>query len=74
MMKEPEALIKQVVQIDVNGDDSVIEEPVNQRPVRERRAPDMYGEWVNLTFDKSELSSVSEAMARIRKSPKKRDF
>ena len=63
VMKEPEALIKQVVQIDVNGDDSVIEEPVNQRPVRERRAPDMYGEWVNLTFDKSEPSSVSEAMA-----------
>ena len=42
--------------------------PVRGRPVRERRPPDMYGEWVNLSQDNPEPSSVREAMASSNKS------
>ena len=42
--------------------------PVRGRPVRDRRPPDMYGEWVNLSQDNPEPSSVREAMASSIKS------
>ena len=42
--------------------------PVGGRPVRDRRPPDMYGEWVNLSQDNQEPSSVREAMASSNKS------
>ena len=42
--------------------------PVGGRPVRDRRPPDMYGEWVNLLQDNPEPSSVREAMASSNKS------
>ena len=42
--------------------------PVGGRPVHERRPPDMYGEWVNLSQDNPEPSSVCEAMASSNKS------
>ena len=42
--------------------------PVRGRPVRERRPPDMYGEWVNLSQDNPEPSSVHEVMASSNKS------
>ena len=42
--------------------------PVRGQPVRERRPPDMYGEWVNLSQDNPEPYSVCEAMASSNKS------
>ena len=42
--------------------------PVRGRPVRDRRPPDMYGEWVNLSQDNPEPSSVREVMASSNKS------
>ena len=42
--------------------------PERGRPVRDRRPPDMYGEWVNLSQDNPEPSSVREAMASSNKS------
>ena len=38
------------------------------QPVRERRSPDMYGEWVNLSQDNPEPSCVREEMASSNKS------
>ena len=54
--------------------DGQAEEMVDQsglvcgRPVRERPPPDMYGEWVNLSQNTPEPSSVREAMASSNKS------
>ena len=42
--------------------------PVRGRPVHERQPPDMYGEWVNLSQDNPEPSSVREGMASSNKS------
>ena len=42
--------------------------PVRGRSVRERTPPDMYGEWVNLSQDNPEPSSLREAMASSNKS------
>ena len=37
------------------------------RPVRERRPPEMYGEWVNLTKDQREPTTVKEALGSSNK-------
>ena len=40
------------------------------RPVRDRRPPNLYGEWVNITSDRPAPNSASEAL----KSHKKKDW
>ena len=51
----------------VSEDDEPVIEDMQERPVRQRRPPDRYGEWVTLTRTSTEPTSVKEVM----KSPNK---
>ena len=51
----------------VSEDDEPVIEDMPERPVRQRRPPDRYGEWVTLTRTSTEPTSVKEVM----KSPNK---
>ena len=51
----------------VSEDDEPVIEDMSERPVRQRRPPDRYGEWVTLTRTSTEPTSVKEVM----KSPNK---
>ena len=66
---EPETELKIISQTDVD-DVEVREELHEMRPVRDRRPPNLYGEWVNITSDRPAPNSASEAL----KSHKKKDW
>ena len=66
---DAESVVGQAEPIDGQAEEMVDQGgPVRGRPVRDRRPPDMYGEWVNLSQDNPEPSSVCEAMASSNKS------
>jgi hypothetical protein len=64
---------KYVADMDADDEDEVLDEPEVPaepgpgRPIRQRQPPDMYGEWVNLSEDPTEPTSLQEA----RRSPDK---
>jgi hypothetical protein len=58
--EESEVPLRHAVQVDLNGDVEC-DEPLMRRSTRERHPPNMYGEWVTLTCDSAEPSSVLEA-------------
>lgn len=61
---DSESVISQAEHMDGRDEEMVDQgESVSRRSARERRPPDMYGEWVNLSHDNPEPSSVHEAMA-----------
>ena len=68
--EEPESKDEEPVIKDnepVSEDDEPVIEDMPERPVRQRRRPDRYGEWVTLTRTSTEPTSVKEVM----KSPNK---
>ena len=67
--KETDTELKIIYQTEVD-DVEVREELHKMRPVRDRRPPDRYGEWVNITSDRPAPNSASEAL----KSHEKKDW
>ena len=66
---DAESVVGQAEPMDGQTEEMVDQgERVHGRPVRQRRTPDMYGEWVNLSQDHPEPSSVCESMASSNKS------
>lgn len=72
-VEEPKSPVNQTVYMDSSSEDESMEDTdetvvgqdrvVDGRPARVRRPPNRYGEWVNLTRDNIEPSSVSEALS-----------
>ena len=67
--KETDTELKIISQTEVD-DVEVREELHKMRPVRDRRPPNLYGEWVNITSDRPAQNPASEAL----KSHKKKDW